>query len=237
MIEADALVYIIDDDDQVRASLANLGRSVGLDVRTFASTAEFVKADRPAVPSCIILDLRFPGFAPSGLDFQRSIDVENTPPIIFVTGHADVEIAVQAMQLGALEFLTKPLREQKLLDAIRRGIERDRRRLDQAKQTTLLRQRFASLNTREREVMYLVADGYLNKQVAARLGLSEVTVKGHRGRIMLKMGARSLADLVRMSDRMRDWHKRAAPAEQDPGEYEQPSAVSFRKNTADAPRF
>jgi FixJ family two-component response regulator len=238
MIEPDALVYIIDDDDQVRESLANLGRSVGLNVRTFTSTEDFVKVDRPAVPSCIILDLRFPGFAPSGLDFQRSIDVRTWPPIIFITGHGDVEIAVQAMQAGALEFLIKPVREQKLLDAIRRGIERDRRRLDEAKQMTLLRQRFDSLSAREREVMNLVAGGHLNKQIAARIGLSEVTVKGHRGRIMLKLGARSLADLVRMSDRLRDGDKKAAPADREPdGEYNLNPTVTPKKDPADSQRF
>lgn len=204
MTENDALVFIIDDDDLVRGSLANLCRSVGLGVRTFASTNEFFNAERPAVPSCIVLDVRFPGFEPSGLDFQRSIDVQASPPIIFITGHGDVELAVQAMQLGALEFLTKPVREQKLLDAIRRGIELDRRRLDDAAKLASLRARFDSMTAREREIMNLVTRGHLNKQIAAEIGLSEVTIKAHRGRIMVKMHARSLPELVRMSDRLRN---------------------------------
>jgi FixJ family two-component response regulator len=216
MIEPDALVYIIDDDNQVSQSLANLCRSVGLNARTFPSTDDFVKADRPALPSCIVLDLRFPGFAPSGLDFQRTINPQAWPPIIFISGHADIEVAVQAMQFGALDFLTKPVREQKLLDAIRNGIEADRRRIDNAKQLASLWERYGSLTMREREIMDLVTVGHLNKQIAAAIDLSEVTVKGYRGRIMLKMGARSLADLVRMSDRLRNAESRTAATSRDP---------------------
>ncbi len=141
MIVPEALVFIIDDDSQIRESLANLCRSVGLNARTFASTEDFMKAARPAVPSCIVLDLRFPGFAGSGLDFQRSIDAQAWPPIIFISGHADIEVAVQAMQFGALDFLTKPVREQKLLDAIRSGIEADRSRIGNAMQLAALWER------------------------------------------------------------------------------------------------
>jgi FixJ family two-component response regulator len=221
----------------VRESLANLCRSVGLNVRTFTSTEDFMKADRPAVPSCIVLDLRFPGFAPSGLDFQRSIDTQAWPPIIFVTGHADIEIAVQAMQFGALDFLTKPVREQKLLDAIRRGIERDRRRIDHAMQLASLRERYAALTEREREIMNLVAAGHLNKQIAAAIGLSEVTVKANRGRIMLKMGARSLADLVRMSDRIRGAERRTVPVDWEADRDPAPIQHSiWRKKSSDPQR-
>jgi FixJ family two-component response regulator len=216
MREPDPLVFIIDDDDQVRESLANLCRSMGFNASTFTSTEDFMKVDLPATPSCIVLDLRFPGFAPSGLDFQRSIDAQAWPPIIFITGHADIEIVVQAMQFGALEFLTKPVREQKLLDAIRRGIEIDRHRIDNAMRLASLREAYASLTEREREIMNLVAAGHLNKQIAAVIGLSEVTVKANRGRIMVKMGARSLADLVRMSDRLRDAERAASPASREP---------------------
>jgi FixJ family two-component response regulator len=238
MTEPDAIVHIIDDDRQVRESVANLGRSVGLDVWTFTSPDEYLKAGRPAVPSCIILDLRFPGFAPSGLDFQRTLDPRTSPPIIFVTGHGDVEIAVQAMQLGALEFLIKPVREQKLLDAIRRGIARDRQRLDEAKQMSLLRHRFESLSMREREVMNLVAEGHLNKEIAARIGLSEFTVKGHRGRIMLKMGARSLADLVRMSDRLHERDGAAAPrTDRKPDDDPQSTTAPALRKAANPQRF
>jgi len=199
-MKPDALVYIIDDDAQVRNSLANLCRSVGIQAITFASADEFSRAERPIVPSCIILDVRFPGPTPSGLDFQRNLDIRTSPPIIFITGHGDIEMSVEAMKLGALEFLTKPVREQKLLDAIHRGLELDRRRLEDAMRLAVLRERFGSLSLREREIMHFVAQGHLNKQIAAVIGLSEVTVKAHRGRIMQKMHAHSLAELVRMSD-------------------------------------
>ncbi len=167
------------------------------------------------MPSCIVLDLRFPGFAGSGLDFQRSIDAQAWPPIIFISGHADIEVAVQAMQFGALDFLTKPVREQKLLDAIRSGIEADRSRIGNAMQLAALWERYASLTERERDIMDLVTVGHLNKQIAAAIDLSEVTVKAYRGRIMLKMGARSLADLVRMSDRLRHAESRAVAANRE----------------------
>jgi len=204
MTEPDALVFIIDDDAQVRDSLANLCRSVNINVRIFASTRELAGVERPTVPCCIVLDVRFPGSEPSGLDFQRNVDGHTSPPIIFITGHGDIKMSVQAMKLGALEFLTKPVREQELLDAIRRGIELDRRHLDKAVRLASLRERFRSLSLREREIMALVTQGHLNKQIAAAISVSEVTVKAHRGRIMQKMNARSLAELIRMSDLLGD---------------------------------
>jgi FixJ family two-component response regulator len=201
--DSEPLVFIIDDDAQVRNSLVNLLRSVDLKVQAFASTDDFLHSNLPNVPSCLILDVRFPGPAPSGLDFQRKlIDANIRLPIVFITGHGDVPMSVQAMKSGAIEFLLKPVREQELLDAIRRGIESDRQRRDQERSQVSLRQRFGSLTAREREIMTLVAQGLLNKQIAAELGLSEVTIKVHRGHVMQKMQAKSLADLVRMSDRL-----------------------------------
>jgi FixJ family two-component response regulator len=203
MIEPTSLVIIIDDDAQVRDSLANLCRSVDLPAETFSTTSEFLRRDRPSVPACLILDIRFPGSAPSGLDFQRElVGMNNSLPIIFITGHGDVPMTVQAMKQGAVEFLMKPVREQALLDAIRHAIDRDRRRRQEERLSAAIRGRFESLTEREREVMMLVARGLLNKQIAAELGLSEVTVKVHRGQVMRKMEAPSLADLVRMSDRL-----------------------------------
>jgi FixJ family two-component response regulator len=203
MSEASSIVFIIDDDAQVRASLANLCRSVSLKVETFSSTDEFLQRDRPNTPACLVLDVRFPGSAPSGLDFQRKlVDANNPLPIIFITGHGDVPMSVQAMKHGAVEFLMKPVREQELLDAIRNGFELDRRRRAEEKVLVSLRTRFELLTARERKIMELVTRGLLNKQVAAELGLSEVTVKVHRGHVMQKMEARSLVDLVRMSDRL-----------------------------------
>src|SRR5262245_41748983 len=203
MSEPDSIVFIIDDDAQVRSSLTNLCRSVELNVKAFSSTEEFLSAPRPDIPACLVLDVRFPGSAPSGLDFQRTLAMMNDPlPIIFVTGHGDVPMSVKAIKRGAVEFLTEPVREQELLDAVRMGIERDRERRKQDQATSSLRKRYESLTTREREIMHLVTRGLLNKQVAAELNLSEVTVKVHRGRIMQKMEAKSLADLVRMSDQI-----------------------------------
>ena len=203
MSEAKSLVLIVDDDAQVRDSLANLCRSVDLPVETFSSTSEFLRRDRPGVPACLILDIRFPGSAPSGLDFQRElVGMNNALPIIFITGHGDVPMTVQAMKQGAVEFLMKPVREQALLDAIRHAIERDRSRREEERLFTSIRSRFDTLTEREREIMVLVAQGLLNKQIAAELSVSEVTVKVHRGSVMRKMQAASLADLVRMSDRL-----------------------------------
>ena len=203
MNDAKPVVYIIDDDAQIRDGLANLCESVDLQVRAFASTEEFLNANRPDVPSCLILDVRFPGSGASGLEFQDKLAENHTAiPIIFITGHGDVPMSVQAMKHGAVEFLIKPVREQDLLDAVRQAIARDRRRRQDGEIWAALRWRFDSLTTRERRIMYLVSRGLLNKQIAAELGLSEVTVKAHRGHVMEKMQAGSLAELVRMSDQL-----------------------------------
>jgi FixJ family two-component response regulator len=197
------VVFVVDDDTQVRNSLVNLLRSVGLQVEAFTSTDEFLRHGLPDRPSCLILDVRFPASAPSGLDFQRKLIKSNIQiPVIFITGHGDVPMSVQAMKSGAIEFLTKPIREQDLLDAIRLGIERDRRRRDEEQALSDLRKRLDLLTAREREILAFVVRGLLNKQIAAELGLSEVTVKVHRGHVMQKMQAKSLAELVRMSDRL-----------------------------------
>jgi FixJ family two-component response regulator len=203
MNENESRVFIIDDDAQVRSSLVNLLRSVDLGVDAFASTDEFLRVDLPNVPSCLVLDVRFPGSAPSGLDFQRKlIEADIQLPVVFITGHGDVPMSVQAMKSGAIEFLLKPVREQELLDAVRMGIERDRERRKQKQAISSLRKRYDSLTAPEREIMHLVTRGLLNKQVAHELNLSEVTVKGHRARIMQKMEAKSLVELVRMSDQI-----------------------------------
>jgi FixJ family two-component response regulator len=214
MSEAKSLVLIVDDDAQVRDSLANLCRSVDLPVETFSSTSEFLRRDRPGVPACLILDIRFPGSAPSGLDFQRKLaEMDNALPIIFITGHGDVPMTVQAMKQGAVEFLMKPVREQVLLDAIRHAIERDRSRREEERLFASIRSRFNTLTGREREVMIFVVRGLLNKQIAAELSLSEVTVKAHRDNVMRKMQAVSLVDLVRMRDRLSNSHPLGGPAD------------------------
>jgi FixJ family two-component response regulator len=203
MSEPDSIVFIIDDDSQVRSSLTNLCRSVELNVQAFSSTDDFLGARRPDIPACVVLDVRFPGSAPTGLDFQRTLASMNDPlPIVFLTGHGDVPMSVKAIKRGAVEFLTKPVREQELLDAVRMGIERDRERRKQKQAISSLRKRYDSLTTREREIMHLVTRGLLNKQVAHELNLSEVTVKVHRARVMQKMEAKSLVELVRMSDQI-----------------------------------
>jgi FixJ family two-component response regulator len=203
MTERDSIVFIIDDDELVRASLTNLCRSVDLNVKAFLSTEEFMKAPLPDIPACLVLDVRFPGFAQSGLDFQRELaELKNPIPIIFITGHGDVPMTVQAMKHGAVEFLIKPVREQALLDAIRNAIDRDWKRRKRAAMEASLRKHYDTLTSREREIMRLVAQGLLNKQIAAELGLTEVTVKVHRSHVMQKMAAKSLAELVRMSDQL-----------------------------------
>ena len=199
--EHQAVVYIIDDDPSVRHGVGDLLRSVGLDVRAFSSTHEFLQTKRPDAPGCIVLDVRLPGA--SGLEFQRSLaDSSIRLPVIFISGHGDISMSVKAIKSGAMEFLTKPLREQELLDAVQAGIERDRIRREQDKLIGELQERFNSLTAREREVLPLVVTGRLNKQVAGDLGLSEMTVKVHRSQIMRKMRARSLVDLVRMADQL-----------------------------------
>ena len=194
-------VYVIDDDPSMRNAIEDLLQSVGLGVRVFPSAQEFLKAARPDGPGCIVLDVRLPG--QSGLDFQRQISgTAMELPIVFITGHGDVPMSVRAMKSGAVEFLTKPFRDQDLLDAIDAALERDRARRADASALAGLRARFEALTPREREVLPHVVSGRLNKQIAADLELSEATVKMHRGQIMRKMEAGSLPELVRMADRL-----------------------------------
>jgi FixJ family two-component response regulator len=192
-------VFVIDDDQDMRDALGNLFRSVGHDVKLFGSTAEFLQDNSSDVPGCLVLDVRLPGM--SGLDFQNKLASANASiPIIFMTGHGDIPMSVRAMKAGAVDFLTKPFRDQDMLDAVTRAIEADRTRRSALQATSGVRERFAKLSPREREVMTLVTRGLMNKQVAGELGLSEITVKLYRGQAMRKMGAGSLADLVRMAE-------------------------------------
>jgi FixJ family two-component response regulator len=192
---------VVDDDRSVRDALAGLLRSVGLSVQSFGSTQEFLESERPDAPGCLVLDVRLPGR--SGLDFQRELAESSVHlPIVFITGHGDIPMSVRAIKAGAIEFLPKPFHDQELLDAIQLGIERDRARRREAAAIAELKERFGSLTPREREIMALVVTGRMNKQIAADLEVSEITVKVHRGHVMRKMGARSLADLVRMADRL-----------------------------------
>jgi FixJ family two-component response regulator len=197
--EINPVVFVIDDDPSVRDALDSLIRSVALNVQSFASTEEFLLTKRPESPGCIVLDVRLPGR--SGLDFQHEMIKSNIRlPVIFITGHGDVPMSVKAIKAGAIEFLTKPFREQELLDAIHDGIARDRIQRQSAEIAGKLGSLFAGLTPREREIMLQVVSGRPNKQIAARLKLSEFTVKVHRGHVMRKMKAKSLADLVRMAD-------------------------------------
>ena len=194
-------VIVVDDDPGVRESLVGLLRSVGLQVSAVGSVPEFLQHGRPAGPACLVLDVRLPGR--SGLELQRElIESDIRIPIIFITGHADVPMTVQAMKGGAIEFLTKPFRDQEILDAIQQGLARDRALLEDEKAIAALRVRFESLSEREREVMTHVVTGRLNKQIAADMGISEITVKVHRSHVIRKMKASSLPDLARMADRL-----------------------------------
>jgi FixJ family two-component response regulator len=202
MTEAQPTIVVIDDDPDVRGSLGGLLRSVGLQVRLMASVAEFLKTGRPDGPTCLILDVRLPGR--SGLDFQRELSAANIHiPIIFITGHGDIPMTVQAMKGGAIEFLTKPFRDHDMLEAVQLGLARDRAWRENDKALAVLRARYDTLTPREREVMAVVVTGRLNKQIAGDIGISEITVKIHRGQVMRKMQASSLPDLARMADRLK----------------------------------
>jgi FixJ family two-component response regulator len=199
MGDANPSVLVIDDDPEFRDSVARLLRTVGLEARQFSSVSDFVKADPSDGPTCLVLDVRMPG--QSGLELQRELTVANRQiPIIFITAHADVPMTVQAMKGGAIEFLTKPFRDQDLLDAVEAGLARDRARRESEKALVALRQRFDTLSSREREIMVQVTAGRLNKQIANDMGIAESTVKVHRTNLMRKMKARSLPELSRMAD-------------------------------------
>jgi FixJ family two-component response regulator len=196
--DAQPVVFVIDDDASVRDALSSLFRSVGLRVKLFTSAAEFLNTEASAAPSCLVLDVRLPGV--SGLDFQAELAKANKHiPIIFITGHGDIPMTVKAMKAGAVEFLTKPFRDQDMLDAVQLAFAKDRQRRESEKTSSNLRANFEALTSREQEVMAFVTAGLMNKQIAAEIGVSEITVKFHRGNLMRKMGARSLADLVNMA--------------------------------------
>jgi FixJ family two-component response regulator len=202
MSDANATVLVIDDDPGLLASVGRLLRSLGINVQLFASISEFLKSDPPECPTCLVLDIRLPG--QSGLDLQRELaEANNEIPIIFITGHGDIRMSVQAMKRGAIEFLTKPFRDQDLLDAIQLGLSRDRARRENAKDLAALRERFGSLSPREREIVIQVAQGRLSKQIAHDIGIAEGTVKVHRSRAMQKMQASSLPELGRMADKLK----------------------------------
>ena len=195
------IVYVVDDDDGIREAMGGLLRSVGLTMIGYASPRAFLDSERADVPSCLVLDVRLPGS--SGLEFHRALAaLGERIPVIFITGHGDIPMSVRAMKAGAVEFLTKPFRDQEMLDAIQIAIDRDRARRDSERATTDLRQRLSTLTARERQVMSILVQGQLNKQIGAAIGTTESTVKAHRAQIMRKMQAGSLADLIRMADRL-----------------------------------
>jgi FixJ family two-component response regulator len=208
------VIFIVDDDPSMRATLSDVMRSVGLAVQTFGSAQDFLRSKLPDAPGCLVLDVRLPG--QSGLDFQRTLaELGIGLPVVIISGHGDVSMSVRAMKAGAVDFLTKPFRDQDLLDAVHVAVERDRARRKQAVRTAELQQRYRALTERERDVMALVVLGRPNKQIGGELGLAEVTVKAHRRQIMQKMGAKSLPELVRMADRLgaapeADWRLRQA---------------------------
>jgi FixJ family two-component response regulator len=198
-VDHEPVVIVIDDDELVRGAISDLLRSVGLQAKLFASVPDFLKWKLPDAPSCLVLDVRLPGL--SGLDFQTELNKENLPlPIVFMTGHGDIPMSVRAIKGGAVDFLTKPFRDQDMLDAVQAGLEQDRKRRKTANVTLQLRSTFDSLTPREQEIMKLVTAGLMNKQIAGETGVSVVTVKFHRGNVMRKMGAKSVAELVRMAD-------------------------------------
>jgi FixJ family two-component response regulator len=202
MPDANSTVFVIDDDPELLASVGRLLRSLGLDARLFASIADFLKSGPPDGPSCLVLDVRLPG--QSGLEFQRELAAANRElPIIFITGHGDIPMTVQAMKGGAIEFLTKPFRDQELLEAIQLGLSRDRARRENESALTTLRKRFESLSPREREIMIQVARGRLSKQIAGDIGIAETTVKVHRSRAMRKMNVRSLTEFGQMAHKLK----------------------------------
>jgi FixJ family two-component response regulator len=202
MPDADSTVLVIDDDSDLRASVGRLLRSLGINVQLFASISDFLESEPPDGPTCLVLDVRLPG--QSGLDLQRELAAANRElPIIFITGHGDIPMSVQAMKGGAIEFLTKPFRDQDLLDAIQLGLCRDRARRENERDLTGLKERFASLSPREREIVVQVARGRLSKQIAHDIGIAEATVKVHRSRAMQKMKAGSLPELGRMADKLK----------------------------------